>query len=199
MRSISTPSFSCVRAVPAPAALASVCSTNGLSQMGKVRMENVVKADFSDRKACCYCSDYEIRKRRAPLEANALFRSMSVSGTSTMLYHSTNYPKYPVIPTNAWSSSTVADGVSSAVASLASAGRTLCRSITMHTNSKLEQHHLDFGKFTESPPPPASRREPLSRGQSVARNPRCNSECHRDKSILVAFQVTQQVCDHARG
>ena len=116
-------------------------------------MENVVKADFSDRKACCYCSDYEIRKRRAPLEANALFRSMSVSGTSTMLYHSTNYPKYPVIPTNAWSSSTVADGVSSAVASLASAGRTLCRSITMHTNSKLEQHHLDFGKFTESPPP----------------------------------------------
>ena len=70
-RTLFKPSFSCVTAAPAPEALASVCSTNGVSLMGKGRMGNVVKADLRDRKVCCCCSDHGIRKRRARVDAKA--------------------------------------------------------------------------------------------------------------------------------
>ena len=112
-----------------------------------------------------------------------LLRGTSVSGAATMLYLSTNCLRYPVMPKNARSSSTVTGGASCATAAiLSSADRTPCRSITMPTNSKLEQHHLDFGKSPKAPPL-ASRRKPLSLGQGVVRNPRCNSECRRDNSL----------------
>ena len=82
---VSDPSFSRVRAAPAPSALAFWCKQNGLSHIEKARMGKDVRADMRDKNACWCCSDHGIGARLARLDTKALLRSISVKGTASKL------------------------------------------------------------------------------------------------------------------
>ena len=131
-----TPSMHCVSTAPAPVLLASVDSENGSVHTGRARIGGDVKASLCASKALFCFSHNGTFFFFALLVLNLGSLSKSKMDATTVLYWGTICRKYPVMPSNIRTSSTVFGLDSCVIASiLLRAGLVPSLSKIMPTNS----------------------------------------------------------------